>query len=760
MISSPDKALSSSDARADVLHALADALHAAYDVSLSMATLEETISLYEQILRLRPAGHESRASALNNLGDSLYHFCCRHGLDQTRSDRCIEILREALQLRPPGHPLRAQSLHNLARSLRSIHYKQLGNLEILVECASLNREALELRPAGDPERLKSMNNLANDLRLIVDHTADAEILAEMVSIRREVLSMRPPGHSLRHTSLHNLGIALYSSFEQLGGSDILAEAIGTVREAMQLRPPGHSQRFSVLHNLAYALSLRFTYEGHLDSLLESICLSRKALHLLPEHHPERCEFLNNLADSLLASFRHSGDGAALMEAISLLREAMILRSPGGFAHDDTLNNLAEALEAKYDQDRSDVEVLSEAAQLHRDALQFRPTGHSRRFWSLEGLARVLCKIGFQSWPEALSCYQGALQLCPASYPGRSRLQSGMSICFLDPNSPFFSISQGISCLSEAYADSFSHVNERLKAAIIDLQRLEAAYVASTQGAQTGPPTKDDEKVLNLYSQVIGLLPLAANFGLDHNARLHALMGCDEISRNAAARAMLSTCLPQAVELLEQGRNVFWTQTLHLRMATFDGVPDADCQELKRMLRLLHHGTRRIESLEQSVSQREHELEKRRQLNEAVQILISQIRGHPGLDRFLLPPAFDALFGSLPNGFVAIVNASKLGHHALLLHRATGVVTCLALRPFRTGFDFATLRAQLPRDMSIIPEHHGEIKARAMRVDKGGVDDLEDVLSTLWASVVQPVLEALGLNVSKACVTAYSASLTV
>jgi tetratricopeptide (TPR) repeat protein len=673
-----------SDLSSETCKGLADDLMATYHVSHSVADLEDAIGMYEEALRLRPAGHGHRAESLNDLGDALYHFCYHHEANETRGGRCIELLREGLRLRPSGHPLRDQSLHNLARSLLSVRYPQLGGLEVLLECASLDREALELRPFGHHDRLKSMGSLASDLERIFEHTGDMEMHAEIVIMRREVLRMLPPGHSLRQLSLNSLGTSLCRGFERLGCSKLIAEAISVIREAMKLCPVGHPQRPMVLDNLAYALALRSVYEGHTESewLSEAIALRRRAFQLLPDRHPERVRVMGNLADSLLDSFQSSGDGNALAEAISLLREAVTLRPPGAYAYDNALNNLAEALEAKFDQ-TSETAALSEALKLHRDALHLRPIGHRWRFWSLEGLARVLCRIGPDSWSEALSCYEEALQLCPIGHPGRRRLLSGMSKCFLDPSSPSFSLSKGISCLSQAYAIT-SHVSGRLKSAVSDLEHLEVAYSASKTGSHADTHTQDDERILNLYAQIIGLLPLAANFGIDHGARLQAVTGSDEIARNAAARAMVFGHFSQAVELLEQGRGVFWTQTLHLRTTTFDGVPETDCQELQRMLRLLERDARRVKNLEQTVAQRERELESRRQLNETVQALISKIRGYAGLDRFLLPPAFDALLGCLPDGFVALVNASKLGHHALLLHGPTGLATGLTLKPLRAG----------------------------------------------------------------------------
>jgi tetratricopeptide (TPR) repeat protein len=746
-----------SDMQSKLLKSRGDEHLATYHVSHSGDTLKEAIGMYEEALRLRPAGHEYRAESLNDLGDALYYFGYHQGAEEKNTDRCIEVLREALHLRPPGHPARDRSLHNLARSLHFLLYKQRRDLGIMMECASLDREALQLRPPGHPERANSINNLANDLDRLVKHTGDTDMLAEMVSMRREVLRMWPLGHPLRDSVLENLGHALCVSFEHLGRSEHLAEALSMMREAAQLCPSGHPRRIWLLNNLAYALGLRSAYEGHSESLPEAITVYRLVLQLMSDNHPARAATLSNFAESLLESFRNSGDGNALNKAVSLLREAVSLQLPGADGYDDYLHNLAEALEARFDKD-SDTTALSEAANLHRQALHYRPPGHSRRFASLECLARVLCKTESCSWPEALSYYQEALVVCPTGYSARALLLSGMSRCFLNSGSPLFSLSKGISCLSEAYADTLSHITGRLKSAISDLQQLEAAYAALPKGAFADTHAQDGERVLDLYHQVIGLLPYAANLGLDHGARLHAVVGSDEITRNAAARAVINGCFRQAIQMLEQGRGVFWTQTLHLHATTFDGIPEEDCQELQRMLRFLEHGARRLESSGQLTAQRERELEQRRQLNEAVQALISKIRGYSGLDRFLLPPAFDILFGSLPDGFVVIVNVSRLGHHALLLHRATGLETSLALKQFDTGFDCAQLREKLPRNMVLDHGHDSEDEARAMNISSGRKrPDFEDVLSRLWISIVHPIVDALGLHVSVILIAVINAS---
>jgi hypothetical protein len=407
--------------------------------------------------------------------------------------------------------------------------------------------------------------------------------------------------------------------------------------------------------------------------------------------------------------------------------------------------LAGALLASSEQS-GDMSLLSEAATLHEEALKLRPPGHPRRIDCLDGLANLCCRIEPVSWQKAHSLYCEALSICPQGYPVRAQLLSGMARCFLDAGSPFFDPVQGISHLSEAYADNLTHITRRLRTASTDMRNVEATYASVTRHMEEAARSRYNTMVLELYSQIIGILPLAANFGIDHKARLRAIVGTDRIARNAASRAVLVDRVSMAIETLEEGRGVFWTQTLHLRTTAFEGVPVNDREELQHLLLLLDGATHGTETSELSAAQRERELGRRRHLNEQAQSLIAKIRDYPGLNRFLLPSAFDAVFASLPDGFLVIVNISDVAHHALLLHQSTGLATSLDLDLPRARFEFAVLREKLPRDAIALHEPDQE-DSRTMRIDKGEGDSFDNVLGLLWTFIVRPIINRLRLEVS-------------
>jgi hypothetical protein len=399
------------------------------------------------------------------------------------------------------------------------------------------------------------------------------------------------------------------------------------------------------------------------------------------------------------------------------------------------------------EDSRDMVDLSEAVVLLREVLQLRPPGHIARLQAQEQLARALCQLEPPSWTEALSLYREALEIYVGLPHHRTRLLSGISRCFLDADSPFFDLAEGLSHLSQVYAYDLSHVNNRLNSAVSDLQRVELAYTFCAE--RLHPNTRDQLSgaILDLYVQVLGLLPLAANFGINHDARLAAVSGLDEIVRNAAARAFLFERPTQAVGLLEQGRGVFWSQSLHLRAPDLNDIPQGDRLELERLLQHLSQSASRDERSTLTSAQRERDADIRRRLNGEAEALISKIRGYPGLARFLMPPAFDALVAALPDGFVVIVNASALGHHALLLHRATQLSASLELKP--PLMEFKNIQTQLPRDLEAVQLHDSDDITRAMKKVNGRRirNQFHDALASAWASIVEPILSKLDVKVS-------------
>jgi tetratricopeptide (TPR) repeat protein len=462
-----------------------------------------------------------------------------------------------------------------------IQFEQLGDLDLLAEAIELQRQALDLRTPGHPDRSTSLHNLANAVRTRFEQYGDLESLAEAVELHRQALVLRPQGDPDRASSLSNLANALLTRSQQLDDMDSLAEAIELHRQTLTLCPTGHSHRPSSLHNLATALQTRFEQLRDLSSLEEAIELHRQALNLRPAGHPDRSSSLNNLANAVRNRFEALGDLDHLSEAVELHRQALDLRRPGHPDRSWSLRNLANALRTRFEQ-------LHQAVDLD----------------------------------EAMSLYKEGLHSGADEHPTRIDFLFSISRCLLQTETQVFDFEKGLRYILEALRNQSVPARQSLTHAVDALRLVEVAYSFSTDHTNSVELGRHhhDGLVLQIYTLVLRLLPRAASFGLDHASRLDELSGADAISRDGATRAIAAGRETEAVEMLEEGRGVFWLQALRLRARDLDLLSVQDSQKLQRLLQALENGGVRDETM--TTVQRERHVEDQRRLSNAAEALIA------------------------------------------------------------------------------------------------------------------------------------------
>ena len=338
-----------------------------------------------------------------------------------------------------------------------------------------------------------------------------------ISLHRDALEQRPPPHPDRSDSLNNLAALLRTRFEQSGQSKDLDEAISLHRDAITLRL-AHSERPMSLNNLANALNARFIQSGQPGDLDEAILLHREALGLRPVPHPDRSLFLNNFANVLSTRFDQSGQCKDLDEAISSCRGALELQAASHVRRSGFLNNLASFLNTRFSQSGRR-EDLDEAITVIYKSLDARVSIH-------------------------------------------------------DPQTCFTSINLG-----KTFMNMYSHTRQSE-----DLDKAMEAFRVAVN-CETAPAflrfrsaklwashadASGHQSALEAYQAAIELLPRLAMLGLDVLSRQQALAsGSDGLARDAAACAIRSYQYGKAVELLEAGRAVFWSQALRLRTSVSD-----------------------------------------------------------------------------------------------------------------------------------------------------------------------------------------------
>ncbi|KAG1876274.1 CHAT domain-containing protein [Suillus subluteus] len=587
-------------------------------------------------------------------------------------DESIELDRAALLLCPPGHSDRSRSLNNFAASLRD-KFRQRGVPSDLDECIELDRAALLLRPPGHSDRSESLNNLAVSLADRFTQRGVPSDLDESIELDRAALLLRPPGHSDRSQSLDNLANSLGERFGQRSIPSDLHECIELLRVALLLLPPGHSDRSQSLNNLAASLGDRFRQRGVPSDLDESIELHRAALLLRPPGHSHRSQSLDNLANSLGERFRQRSIPSDLHECIELLRVALLLLPPGHSDRSQSLNNLAASLGDRFRQ-RGVPSDLDESIELHRAALLLRPPGHSHRSQSLDNLANSL-----------------ANRFRQRGVP--SDLDETFSLFLQLPH-----ISHAVSRSDLTAAKSWATVAE------------ETNHTSALLAYQTASKFLDQHvTLLSSSSRHFNVVRMAA-----------ASLAVDAFSCSIRHGALTT-----AVELVEQGRAVFWTQLARLS-SPFDGLSlpgdtgGALAEEFKQL------SFRLRSAFDQSTEDQSPQI---RQLTIQWNNVVSRIRMLPGLSQFLLPPLFSDLQKAAEDGPVIIVSASRYSCDALIVLSDQN--------PVHVPIDVTRAQvSELSSDFQSVAEQFGS---------SDNQNKLVGILRKLWHDIVDPVVQALSVS---------------
>jgi len=699
--------------RSTSLNNLAVDLSTRYKQLGEMEDLDEAIVLVREALDLRPQGHPNRSSSLNNLA---VHLASRYeqlgGMEDLNA--AIILDREALVLRPQGHPDRSTSLNSLAAHL-STRYKQLGGMEDLDEAIFLGREALDHCAQGHPDRSTALNNLAVHLSTRYDQLGGMEDLDEAIVFNQEALVLRPQGHPDRSRSLSNLAVHLSTRYNRLGGMEDLDKAIILNREALDLRPQGHPERSMSLSNLANRLSSRYRRLGGMEDLNEAIVLDREALNYRPQGHPDRFMSLISFATHLSSLYDQLGRMRDLDEAIVLSGEALFLCPQGHPDRSMSLNNLANRLSARYKQ-LGGVDDLNKATALNREALNLCPWGHPDRSGSLDNLAVCLSTRykqlgGVEDLDEAIVLGREALDLCPQGQPERSRSLNNLAGYLYNR----FTHLRQFKDKEEVFSlyTQLAHVPEIVSTVDLSTARQ---WIRLAEYFQHPTILLAYETSLQLLTRHLATLPSLPQ----HLAILKKLTSSLAVD---AFSACLRECAPaHAVELLEQGRSVFWTQLTRLRSPLDDFVISGPAgttlaDEFTRLALLIRNAINLPGP---------YQHERMCHLNLKMERVIANVRELPGLSRFLLPSLFSDLQCAASGGPVIIVNASEYSCDAL--------VVLLDRDPVHIPLQITQAGV---RDMST--ELH-TLTVRARRVDVAR--ELGAFLRKLWDQIVSPIVDFL------------------
>jgi hypothetical protein len=704
-------------------------LFGAYQQTGNLQLLDAAIGLFRKAADATEEGDPSRPELLGALADTfLTRF--EHAGGRLELDEAISYRRAAADASPDRDPERARRLSSLGHALR-IRFELTGLDADLEQAIAASRQAVDLAPADHPDRPTMLLNLGSALQWRFERTGRAADLDATVGCFREAVAATPEGHPDWNRTRTALGSALGAGYEKTGREADQAEAVGYLREAADASQVTDPDRPTILANLGTLLWNRSRRTGQRPEIDQAVGYLRDAVAATPPDHAERPSRLSSLGAALWSLFELTGQDAVLDEAIAVGRESR-RKAPAGHPYRPTmLANLAIALNSRFKRTAQESD-LDEAVSCFRTAADATPASHSAlRATTLSNLGGAL-RSRFDhagqraDLDEAVACFRTAVNTAPASDPDRAvflfnlgkALQARFQLTEQQPD-----LDAAVAAFQEGASAPTG----------LPAQRIMTAIAWAVCEMEAGRPRG---AVLG-YTLAIDLLPLAVWHGLDQETREHRLQEWAGLASDAAAAAVAAGQPMLAVELLEQGRTVLWTQALHLRQdlaALRDQVPEL-AATLEKCAAVLN-GSSGLQHADGLTAV----LEKRRQAARDWDAAVAQIRQLADFEDFLRPVPFAGLRGAA-DGPVVIVNISRHGSHALIVTPEDRVPSPAVLVVDLPGAPRTAVIEQV--NSLIVALFNAGNPATSLTEQQDDRKTVFGVLAWTWRTISEPVLSALG-----------------
>jgi tetratricopeptide (TPR) repeat protein len=271
------------------------------------------------------------------------------------------------------------------------------------------------------------------------------------------------------------------------------------------------------------------------------------------------------------------------------------------------------------------------------------------------------------------------------------------------------------------------------------------YQTVLQWIRDAESLRNSSQASSAYRSAIDLLPHLGYIGQDAITRREALSHARGIACQAAAHELTSDNMDTAIELLEQGRCVFWAQLLRLRSPQ-DVAPVEDMTQIDHL----------VQELQKT---EDAGWADRRRKAEELDALIISIRKKPGYEHFMTPRPFADLMTAIEGleGYVVILIPSDSVCDVVILGATRGSTRTHLRLP---AVDVGSLQMMSDSLRSAADHERRGDDARGMKkvppTKKAGPSRDEIVLRKLWETLVKPIVDALQLTVSTSTISNESA----
>ncbi|KAI0825522.1 CHAT domain-containing protein [Irpex lacteus] len=739
-----------------------------YLAQSDLDALELYVSCYRQAVEVTPDDDPQQLHILNNFGAALNTRFQQSG-NHSDLEECITIWQVVNALTPEDSPDKPSQLANLAASIGA-QFELAGNLEDLKEAISLETHALDLTPDGHQHKPTMLNNLGVSLRLQFEHTGLSEHLTKAITLQSQAVDLTPEDHPDKPSWLNNLSSSLWQCFQLEGNIEDLEQSIALQSHAVRLTPDSHPDKPGWINNFGNGLLERFERLANMEDLQRAVASFEHALELIPDSHPAKPTYLSNLGGALQRRFEANRVVQDLTRAITCQSQAVDLTPNSHPDKPSQLNNLGTTLHTLYEKS-DNVEDLNRAIAVQSQAVELTPDGHSDKSPWLQNLADSLCarfkKIGNASdLSEAIQHSTQAMTLLPADHPEQaSQLRLLGRLYRTRAESPYAQpqdSTQALQQFSNAMQHTVSPPQERWRAA--------GQYTGLLSTTSSLLDTLPEISLLEAYELQLSLMSQCLWLGNGVHDRYSAkeLPFWGQIVGKATAAAINAGEFGKAIEWIESGRTLVWSQILQLH-TPLDNLHHFHSQLADR----LQHVSQALQQAATSSSSTTAQLSSTTYSNPSSQLsydmqaksshgyadeyekLLKQIRKLEGFESFLQPKTLSQLAGACKSGPVVLINMHESRCDALILHDSAEVkIKHIPL--MLLTFEHA---AKLRRDLwSILTTRNLRGRFRdssnqwSENFDRGAYrpgdgkkysDPMFKILADLWTMVVEPPILETG-----------------
>ncbi|KDR65306.1 hypothetical protein GALMADRAFT_232956 [Galerina marginata CBS 339.88] len=697
--------------------------------------ITNALAILSKAINLTTDGHTDMAKRLSKRGILLREKFQHTGNSVDISD-AIEDQEKAISLMPDSD----RRMHELFGNLGSSYlcrFDETGNLEDISEAITALKQAVQLIQEDDPDSAVNWTNFGNALIRRFECTGDPSDISEAIGAQKKAVALTPDDHDDIPFLLNNLGLSFQTRFDVTGNLMDVSEAIAAHQKSVHGTPEGHAGMFAHLNNLGISFQCRSQRTGDITDISEAIDAHRKSVRLCPEGHPFMATLLSNLGNSLYGQFKSTNDIADISEAVLSHQEAVRLTSEEHPAMAGRLDNLGTSLKNRFALSET-IEDIDTAIYVAERAVKLTPEDDPSLPSQLNNLGTAF-HTRFERTKNPMDIFEAivreerAIHLIPGNHTNLPGLLTNLGR-FLEDR---FELTGDPTDISGAVA------KYKLAASLITGTPLDR-LMAARKWATASKLMEDRLECLDAYNTAIELVSQVAGMEYTIGLRHRILVDIPDLSNAAAATAFSLGKPKKALEWLEQGRCLVWTQLNNLRTPLEDLASfDSDlANELSRISQGLENAGLRNE-LVAIGTDADVMTEKMALQDEAIagaklaqewDQLLQKIRDIPKFKNFLRSARYHDLTARLPKaGPVVVINVHEDRCDAIALVTGTD-------DPLHIHLDQFSYRDAV-RLLHLLRSH---LSAHGGRMDEESDEIEPTVLRELWLGVVKPIIDALNI----------------